>query len=90
MPGIKTVFVTGGAGYIGSHCIVELLNANYVVIVVDNFANSVNEASGSSAALKRAESLTGKSVTFYEIDLLDKDALANIFEKVSSIPRMLK
>lgn len=78
----KTVFVTGGAGYIGSHCIIELLNANYNVIVVDNFANSIAVSDGNSAALKRVENITGKKVTFYMLDLLDKEALMKIFEKV--------
>lgn len=78
----KTVFVTGGAGYIGSHCIVELLNANYNVIAIDNFTNSIAIPDGTSAALKRVETITGKKVTFYMIDLLDKDAITKVFEKV--------
>jgi UDP-glucose 4-epimerase len=73
--------VTGGAGYIGSHCIVELLSAGYEVVVVDNFVNSVNGPDGESVALKRVEAITGKTVTFYECDLLDKTALENIFAK---------
>lgn len=77
----KTVFVTGGAGYIGSHCIIELLNQNYIVIAIDNFANSVTNNYGESAALKRVENITGKEVIFYKLDLLDKAALAGIFEK---------
>lgn len=78
----KTVFVTGGAGYIGSHCIVELLNANCQVIAVDNFVNSVGEENGESAALKKVEIITGKSVTFYQMDLLDITELDAIFHKV--------
>ncbi|KAK9732420.1 GDP-mannose 4,6 dehydratase [Popillia japonica] len=77
----KTVFVTGGAGYIGSHCIVELLNANCQVIAVDNFVNSVGEENGESAALKKVEIITGKSVTFYQMDLLDITELDAIFHK---------
>ncbi|EZA46459.1 UDP-glucose 4-epimerase, partial [Ooceraea biroi] len=49
----RTIFVTGGAGYIGSHCIVELLECGYDVVAIDNFANSVTETDGESAALKR-------------------------------------
>ena len=79
----NTVFVTGGAGYIGSHCIVELLEAGYQVIAVDNFANSVNGQRGDAPSLKRVEQITGKSVTFYQCDLLDKPKLEQIFSKVS-------
>lgn len=67
------VLVTGGAGYIGSHTVVELLNNGDDVIVVDNLSNSKKEA------LDRVEEITGKSVTFYKIDLLDKDGLDDIF-----------
>lgn len=84
MSRFQTVFVTGGAGYIGSHCIVELLNVGYEVVAVDNFANSVDE-NGESVALQRVESITGKSVAFYKCDLLDKQAIEEIFNKVGSI-----
>lgn len=77
----KTVFVTGGAGYIGSHCIVELLEAGYDVIAIDNFVNSVNDDEGGSVALKRVEGITGKSVKFFQTDLLDKDGLQDIFDQ---------
>lgn len=76
----ENVFVTGGAGYIGSHCIVELLNAGYQVIAVDNFANSVC-GNGEALSLKRVEKITGKKVTFYQCDLLDKPRLEEIFDK---------
>ncbi|XP_014259864.1 UDP-glucose 4-epimerase-like [Cimex lectularius] len=76
----KTVFVTGGAGYIGSHCIVELLEAGYNVVAVDNFSNSVCE-NGEAISLKRVESITGKPVKFYKCDLLDKEKLNSIFQK---------
>ena len=79
----KTIFVTGGAGYIGSHCIVELLECGYDVIAIDNFANSVTEGKGESAALKRVEKITGKKVQFYNCDLLDKDKLEEVFNKVT-------
>jgi len=66
---IKTIFVTGGAGYIGSHICIELLQANYNVIVYDNLANSKLES------LRRIEKITGKSITFIKGDIRDKDAL---------------
>ena len=69
------VLVTGGAGFIGSHTDVELLNAGYDVVVVDNLINSSKES------LKRVENLTGKKITFYEADLLDEKALDDIFVK---------
>lgn len=69
------ILVTGGAGYIGSHTCVELLNAGYDVVVVDNLYNSSEEA------LKRVEKITGKSVTFYEADILDRPAMDAVFDK---------
>lgn len=78
----RTIFVTGGAGYIGSHCIVELLECGYDVVAIDNFANSVTETDGESAALKRVEQITQKKVTFYSCDLLDKEKLETIFNQV--------
>lgn len=69
------ILVTGGAGYIGSHTCVELLNNNYEVVVVDNLYNSCEEA------LRRVEKITGKTLTFYEGDLLDKDLLETVFDK---------
>jgi len=67
------VLVTGGCGYIGSHTTVELLNAGHEVIIVDNLSNSQIEV------LNRIRKITGKEVVFYQIDLLDKLALAEVF-----------
>lgn len=68
-----TILVTGGAGYIGSHTCVEMLNSGYDVVVIDNLDNSCKEA------LDRVEELTGKSIAFYEKDVRDKAALREIF-----------
>ncbi|MDP4086527.1 MAG: UDP-glucose 4-epimerase GalE [Bacillota bacterium] len=69
------ILVTGGSGYIGSHTCVELLNAGYEVIIVDNFSNSKMES------LNRVKELTGKDYTFYNIDLLDQEALEKVFNE---------
>lgn len=71
------VLVTGGAGYIGSHTVVELLNAGDEVVVIDNLCNS------SAESLKRAERITGKQVVFYQKDVRDRYALGRIFKKHS-------
>lgn len=68
------VLITGGAGYIGSHTCVELITAGHSVVVVDNLANS------SKKSLERVQQITGKAVSFYCIDLLDKVALDEIFD----------
>jgi UDP-glucose 4-epimerase len=81
-----TVFVTGGAGYIGSHCIVSLLEAGYDVIAIDNFANSVSEKGADGAhkapSLERVQQITGKSLKFLQCDLLDVESLRKIFSQV--------
>ncbi|MGI2140370.1 UDP-glucose 4-epimerase GalE [Shewanella baltica] len=68
-----TILVTGGAGYIGTHTVVELLNAGNDVIVLDNLSNSSIEA------LNRVERITGKSVIFYQGDILNKALLQKVF-----------
>ena len=74
------ILVTGGAGYIGSHTCVELLDAGYEVVVLDNLSNS------SEKSLERVEALTGKKVTFYKGDILDREILGRIFaeQKIDS------
>ena len=69
------ILVTGGAGYIGSHTCVELQNAGYDVVVVDNLCNSSEES------LKRVEQITGKKAKFYKVDLLDEAGLTKVFEQ---------
>jgi UDP-glucose 4-epimerase len=72
-----TILVTGGAGYIGSHTIVELLNSNQKVVVIDNLCNS------SKVALDRVSEITDKKVTFYQGDILDAQLLDTIFTQNS-------
>jgi UDP-glucose 4-epimerase len=67
------ILVTGGAGYIGSHTCVELLNAGYEIVVVDNLSNSREES------LHRVQQLTGKTLIFHQVDLLDQQALESVF-----------
>lgn len=70
-----TILITGGAGYIGSHTALELLNEGYDVVVFDNLSNSSQES------LRRVEELTGKQVCFYEGDVQDEDALRAMFRE---------
>ncbi|MCI8893402.1 MAG: UDP-glucose 4-epimerase GalE [Lachnospiraceae bacterium] len=71
------ILVTGGAGYIGSHTCIELIHAGYDVVVVDNLCNS------SEKSLERVAQITGKKVPFYQVDILDREGLAQVFEKES-------
>ena len=71
------ILVTGGAGYIGSHTVVELLNLGKEVVIVDNLSNS------SILVLDRIEAITGKRPTFYEFDVCDKQSLRKVFEQES-------
>ena len=72
---MATILVTGGAGYIGTHTCVELLNAGFEVVVLDNFCNSKPEA------IKRVQKITGKPVSFVNGDVRDKDCLRAIFKQ---------
>ena len=69
------IMVTGGAGYIGSHTCLELLQNGYDVVVVDNLSNSKEEA------VLRVQELTGKKITFHKVDILDRDSLSDVFKE---------
>ena len=72
---MKKILVTGGAGYIGSHTTVELINNGYDVVVVDNFSNS------KPIVIDRLKEITGRDITFYELDVCNKEDLRRVFEK---------
>ena len=69
------ILVTGGAGYIGSHTSIELINAGYEVIIVDNLCNS------NFIVVDRIQEITGKKVKFYKIDATNKEELKKVFER---------
>ena len=71
------ILVTGGAGYIGSHTVIELQNAGHEVVVVDNLSNS------SEVALQRVVEITGKEVTLYQVDIRDRAGLNRVMDKHS-------
>lgn len=72
---MKTILVTGGAGYIGSHTVLLLLEQNYRVVVIDNFSNSSKES------IRRVEELTYRSVVMYPYDCLDKEKFEQVFKE---------
>ena len=74
---MKTILVTGGTGFIGSHTVLELLNEDYRVVVMDNLSNSKTES------LQRVQKLTGKKAEFHKIDLLDEEGLDHLFSTYS-------
>jgi UDP-glucose 4-epimerase len=77
------VMVTGGAGYIGSHTCVELLSAGHQVVIVDNLCNSKEES------LRRVNRITGKTMSFHKVDLLDRDALDQVFKAEGPIDAVI-
>lgn len=78
-----TALVTGGAGYIGSHTILEMLNADYNVVCVDNLCNSYSSTPTKlPEALLRVQEITGKEIHFYRVDITDREQLRTVFQKV--------
>ena len=71
---MNTILVTGGAGYIGSHTVIELIKAGYKAVIVDNLSNSKYES------VKRVEKIVGEEIPFIKADILDKDAFRKIFK----------
>ena len=69
------ILVTGGAGYIGSHTAIELLNAGWEIVILDNFSNSKPEV------LENIKKITGKDFKFYEVNYLDRKELEKVFEE---------
>ncbi|XP_035881416.1 UDP-glucose 4-epimerase isoform X4 [Phyllostomus discolor] len=79
----EKVLVTGGAGYIGSHTVLELLEAGYSPVVIDNFHNAIRGGGSMPESLQRVQELTGRSLEFEEMDILDQAALERLFKKHS-------
>ncbi|XP_078468958.1 UDP-glucose 4-epimerase isoform X1 [Lampetra fluviatilis] len=83
----RTILVTGGAGYIGSHTLVELAQAGYSAVVIDNFHNAIRGAhagpGGEPESLRRVRELTGANIAFHEVDMMDEPALQKLFSQYS-------
>ena len=73
-----TVLVTGGAGYIGSHTCIELLREGYEAVVVDNMVNAVQGDNHIPVSLERVQKIAGKKITFYNLDVREKDKLEKV------------
>ena len=74
---MNTILVTGGAGYIGSHAVTELVEAGYEVVIYDNLSNSSRES------INRIQSIVGKPIQFFHGDILDETALKQVFTQYS-------
>uniref|UniRef100_A0A671QQX9 UDP-glucose 4-epimerase n=1 Tax=Sinocyclocheilus anshuiensis TaxID=1608454 RepID=A0A671QQX9_9TELE len=81
----QKILVTGGGGYIGSHCVVELIEAGYHPVVIDNFSNAVRGEGDVPESLRRIEKFLKTQIEFHELDLLDKPGLEKIFKKPQNV-----
>uniref|UniRef100_A0A8C8DH06 UDP-glucose 4-epimerase n=1 Tax=Oncorhynchus tshawytscha TaxID=74940 RepID=A0A8C8DH06_ONCTS len=79
----QKVLVTGGGGYIGSHCVVELIEAGFCPVVIDNFSNAVRGEGDVPESLRRIEKILDTSIEFHELDLLDRPGLEKLFKQHS-------
>ncbi|XP_038864852.1 UDP-glucose 4-epimerase-like [Salvelinus namaycush] len=79
----QKVLVTGGGGYIGSHCVVELIDAGFCPVVIDNFSNAVRGEGDVPESLRRIEKILNTSIEFHELDLLDRPGLEKLFKQHS-------
>ncbi|RVE57023.1 hypothetical protein OJAV_G00212060 [Oryzias javanicus] len=77
----EKILVTGGAGYIGSHCVLELIEAGYHPVVIDNFSNAVQGEGAVAESIRRIEKLLNTTIEFHQLDLLDRPGLENLFKK---------
>ncbi|KAJ6655597.1 hypothetical protein lerEdw1_004949 [Lerista edwardsae] len=77
----EKILVTGGAGYIGSHCVLELVEAGYTPVVIDNFHNAIRGGQHKPESIQRVQDLVGKEILFQELDVLDEQGLQELFKK---------
>ncbi|XP_070806202.1 UDP-glucose 4-epimerase [Pituophis catenifer annectens] len=77
----EKILVTGGAGYIGSHCVLELVEAGYTPVVIDNFHNAIRGENMVPESIQRVMEIVGKEIPFQELDVLDERALQQLFKK---------
>uniref|UniRef100_A0ABM5ESK4 UDP-glucose 4-epimerase n=1 Tax=Pogona vitticeps TaxID=103695 RepID=A0ABM5ESK4_9SAUR len=77
----EKILVTGGAGYIGSHCVLELVEAGYTPVVIDNFHNAIRGGNALPESVRRVQEIVGKAIPFQELDVLDQAGLQDLFQK---------
>ncbi|XP_072836127.2 UDP-glucose 4-epimerase [Pogona vitticeps] len=77
----EKILVTGGAGYIGSHCVLELVEAGYTPVVIDNFHNAIRGGNALPESVRRVQEIVGKEIPFQELDVLDQAGLQDLFQK---------
>ncbi|KAM6335162.1 UDP-glucose 4-epimerase isoform 2-T2 [Alca torda] len=77
----EKILVTGGAGYIGSHCVLELVEAGYVPVVIDNFHNAIRGADALPESLRRVQEIVHQPILFQELDITNEAALQELFSK---------